>query len=158
MSDKHTPEPWVIADHLGKIEGKVMIIGGGKGETGKPYAIAGIFDFSDEDRESIEEAKANAQRIVSCVNACAGLTQDELNFSISDGGIKKSVSGLLEAARDLEAQRNELLTMLEREHEESVLAGACMVIGDMMADHCKYNPNCKTCNFIAKVKGGHQCQ
>lgn len=76
MSD-HTKEPWVIADKLGEVTGELTMIGGGKGKTGKPYALAGVFRFEESESDR-KEAEANARRIVACVNACAGMSIEEL--------------------------------------------------------------------------------
>jgi hypothetical protein len=87
---KHTPDPWrtteldrVIADTIQKVN--------------DDYFIADCFG---------PDAKANARRIVACVNACAGLSQDAL-----DGGWK--AVEIIAYSRSLEQQRDQLLDALK---------------------------------------------
>jgi hypothetical protein len=69
----HTPEPW----RLGKIDGCVvadssegLFVGGGTGPDALEYYGGNLIC------ESV--IQVNALRIVHCVNACAGLTYEEI--------------------------------------------------------------------------------
>lgn len=58
MENKHTPEPWAFDS--GKIRGAMM--------TAKPYNIASV------NGHATTEGQANGDRIIACVNACAGMS------------------------------------------------------------------------------------
>jgi len=62
---EHTKEPWT-SDECGNIG------------AGEPEYILGMVS---------ELPEANAKRIVACVNACAGMTNEELE-DFSDGSLK----------------------------------------------------------------------
>jgi hypothetical protein len=71
MTDtKHTPEPWVF----NQVEMKVK----GSGDTQGLTVIANLSPNMDYSRGMFTQC-ANAQRIVNCVNALAGLTNEEVN-------------------------------------------------------------------------------
>lgn len=53
-----TPGPWVVSRDMGTIDGELLILGGGKGKTGRPYAIAGFMTF-DANEEEKEESVSN---------------------------------------------------------------------------------------------------
>ena len=95
----HTPEPWrvelknVPLGDTGDYEGVVEIF---SGDAKRP-----IIQFWDES----EEAEANARRIVSAVNACAGISTELLECP---GGNVAKVAGMLTQ------QRDKLLAALER--------------------------------------------
>ncbi len=85
----HTPEPW----------------------NGKRIGIS-VHYFESIDAEitftgKSDEAMANARRIVACVNACRGLSTDELE----QHGLVSAVGTEL---AELEQQRDELLASLQR--------------------------------------------
>lgn len=89
---KHTKGPWII---------KKNIIYGNDGME----SIACVLD-SAWPHGLMPDPKANAKRIVSCVNALEGLSDDAL-----DGGWNfKSMS---KYCKDIESQRDELLEALE---------------------------------------------
>ncbi|MFR9719917.1 hypothetical protein ACL00X_11230 [Aeromonas diversa] len=87
MSNKHEREPWV----LGGCSGRMVTTPGG-------YVGDGF--IADVD------TKDTARRIVACVNACEGMSNDEL-----EGGLLLGVMGKRIAT--LEQQRDELLAALE---------------------------------------------
>lgn len=68
---KHTPEPWVLYDD-GEL-GSDIILANVDGEN---YDLARIPTEGDEGRPPTER-KANAKRIVACVNGCAGIVDPE---------------------------------------------------------------------------------
>lgn len=63
---KHTPEPWIAIDRAIKLNN-----GFGYGET--VANVPGGNTSGPFFVQSDEECEANARRIVSCVNACAGM-------------------------------------------------------------------------------------
>jgi hypothetical protein len=67
---KHTAEPWRIDDELDVFTGGLHICGDAD-DFSNGAGICGIWDGKCE--LSKTELNANAQRIVSCVNACAGI-------------------------------------------------------------------------------------
>jgi hypothetical protein len=100
--NQHTPEPWSIEDEpvLGQIiKGDSQVIAGG-------FAI--IRRATDEAGK--EETKANARRIVACVNACAGVSTADLETS---PGYKAAIEGFHEQRSLVIAARNERDQLLE---------------------------------------------
>jgi len=94
--NKHTPEPWICRDN------QHYNIG-----TSEGYAIADMaFEYSSLGQE---ELKANARRIVACVNACAGIPTDQL-----ESGEARYVRNELADIYALEKRRDELLAALEK--------------------------------------------
>ena len=92
---EHTKEPWkyyeLEDDRFG-----VKIPREKKTRYGaEPYAVIG--GFEPEDRN---EMKANARRIVACVNACAGIPTTRLENGAAD---------ILAFSMELKNQRDELL-------------------------------------------------
>lgn len=79
---KHTSEPWHIVEHNWEETGIYP-------EIGSRLAVCEIDGAVTEDTQEHYEAihVANAQRIVACVNACAGMTNEELD-DFSDGSLK----------------------------------------------------------------------
>lgn len=109
---KHTAEPW----HLGN--GFLAIYDqygwGVAGLTKHPHQVLG-------------ERTANARRIVACVNACRGLSTDELE---KHGLVSAVGTELIE----LEKQRDQLLTALE------VASGKMKAAHNSMFEQCLSNP------------------
>lgn len=83
-------------------------------ETG-PYVLASCnMNFTND-------AKANARRIVACVNACAGIETHELELMIGDLSIHNQITNklpekLTPKATEYRRQRDELLSALEGLH------------------------------------------
>ena len=102
---KHTPEPWVFDDrpdidtnfYSGDATGSII---GGCQE----YTFA---------RRDIEERRANARRIVTCVNACAGMADPAAEIA------------------ELKRQRNELLAVLNyaRDYLGDIPARGMVLLG-----------------------------
>jgi len=115
MSEKlHTPEPWGV-DFNNTYKGKPHYMVGVPGER-LCVALTGIVGAGDD-----EESKANARRIVACVNALEGVATDRLetaNISgsgfwgkcIHDADVKYSELAIQN--KELTAQRDELLAAL----------------------------------------------
>lgn len=79
---KHTPEPWMACE-----SGYITRVEGG------------------ENVEEIADViySSNAARIVACVNACAGLTDEELEDAIDIGGLRvviDMIEGVAQNAND----------------------------------------------------------
>ena len=89
---KHTKEPWHVCDPTEQIHAV-------RSEAGRIVADVG---YSDTDAQN----RMNARRIVACVNACAGVTTEELE----QGGF---VTGLIERLEEKERQRDALQEELE---------------------------------------------
>jgi hypothetical protein len=67
MTTEHTPEPWRVS-----VDGEAVVIPCGNGE-------ATVADCFDADREGFPATrKANARRIIACVNYCKGKTNAQL--------------------------------------------------------------------------------
>jgi len=88
----HTAEPWVIK--------KDMIYGNNEKES-VACVLDGAWPYGIK-----PNAEANSQRIVSCVNALKGLSDDAL-----EGGW--NFKDMSRYCREVEQQRDELLDMLE---------------------------------------------
>lgn len=64
---------------------------------------------------SREDERQMARRIVACVNACEGISTENLTDNVP---LKQGLSGLNKRIRDAEAQRDELLAALEAFRED----------------------------------------
>lgn len=110
MSTKHTPGPWFRDDRSGlecdvraSSERKIALCWG--------LASNNATNYNPKYRA---ECDANARRIVACVNACEGISADELEEIASTGGmlgpredvarIAKQRDALLEALEELVAE------------------------------------------------------
>ena len=140
MTD-HTEEPWRVGklSHPRDYE-KVR-------ETAGPLDIVvdtetGLYVLASCNLNFPEDAKANARRIVACVNACAGISTENLE---QNKPIKEGLHGLNDRIRTAEKHRDELLTALEFVVNEALNdeegAPGTLVIADAI-------------EVIEKVKGG----
>lgn len=95
----HTPGPWALDRH--------GVIRGGKPiEYVNGASIPQVALATGNDGISDDERLANAERIVACVNACEGLTTEELRlFAMLPDGLAGTVARVT-------AQRDELLAAL----------------------------------------------
>jgi hypothetical protein len=87
----HTKEPWAFAEHSDGIE-----------ET--PAVIAspiGTIAEMRRDLRGIDECRANARRIVACVNACAGIP----NAALSQGIVPVHLFSAVCEQRDANRER-----------------------------------------------------
>lgn len=91
MNTKHTPEPW----HHHAPSGSQHCMGGYINASEERGGAAIVHVCGSEFSE--DEYRANARRIVACVNACQGLPTDELEQK-----------GLVAELLDLEQQRDGL--------------------------------------------------
>ena len=85
---KHTPEPWVFDD-------RPDIDTNFYSDDATGSIIGGCQEYTFAHRD-IEERRANARRIVTCVNACAGMADPAAEIA------------------ELKRQRDELLALAER--------------------------------------------
>lgn len=85
MSDQHTKEPW-------NTNGDPIV-----------FDTTGVVAFTDTRTNLDKVNKANARRIVACVNACAGI----------DSKYLESPDNLATYARNMAIQRDELLAKLK---------------------------------------------
>ncbi|WP_273763560.1 hypothetical protein [Aeromonas hydrophila] len=121
--EKFTQGPW-------KLFRNDQSVGDARG-----YAVCDVWPRGDDGMAS-EEGKANARRIVACVNACRGLPTDELE---QKGLVAAVGTELLE----LDQLRNELLAALEHLHHNAKASGAEMGLALDVAEEA-----------IAKAKSG----
>lgn len=95
----HTKEPW-------KVDGSEMLIH----TRNEGYTFQPMVADTAMPNLNINDCRANASRIVACVNACKGITNEELEWIASTGGMlgpRQDISMLAE-------QRDELLASLKR--------------------------------------------
>ncbi|HDN9804005.1 TPA: hypothetical protein P2N04_001059 [Aeromonas salmonicida] len=112
MTIKHTPEPWYLPP------GDLIFVSkvGGKGYVAKMMPLDAPRDRKGLPTDISDEMCANARRIVACVNACEGMTTDELDTL--PRGFKRLQAAYLdlynERTTPAEKARAELLAALER--------------------------------------------
>lgn len=104
MGTQHTPEPW----QLDSLNGFSILAP----FAGNKYTLS-VCSLTPcgGGAESRAEARANARRIVVCVNACADKSEADLNGKLFTEGELKTAVAL--ARKDIEQQRNELLPLKE---------------------------------------------
>lgn len=96
---KHTPEPWAIWNSGdGIIAAEEMW-----------FSHGGIALIACNSKVDGRAAKANARRIVACVNACAGVDTDLLEA----GELDKPTMLVIQENKDLKHRCDELLAALE---------------------------------------------
>ena len=105
MSEKYTKGPWSFGDV--SPDGSLLIVSGKRRryvanvQVHQAPRAAGAFEEM--------ERKANARRIVACVNACDGISTDELEEISRTGGMLGPREDVARTAK----QRDELLEALE---------------------------------------------
>jgi hypothetical protein len=111
----HTPEPWEYFEYTNSI-GVKMIKGNKTKYSAEPYAVCG--GYSQEDKDI---TRANARRIVACVNACAGMDEPEeqikgmqfelarYNRILKSGINAVAIQNAMNYVLSVEQQRDELL-------------------------------------------------
>lgn len=130
---KHTDENWTWsygAEHLPSV-----------GSYG--FKICDIAAIGDKVGDFYPESEANAERIVACVNACAGLNNIQLKYlaqNIREGNKARITVSRLEAERDelkriamqdidamaaLQAERDQLVQLLKTAIENVSRLGDC---------------------------------
>lgn len=124
----HTREPWELYRNG-------QSVGDARG-----YAVCDVWPRGDDQLAS-EEGKANARRIVACVNACSGIS----NEMLADDCFSK----MMKDRDSLLAERNELLEALEM-----VIADKSPSYHDCIDDGEQECAWCVARSAIAKAKGG----
>lgn len=99
MTRKHTPEPW-------KLYRNDQSVGDAVG-----HAVCDVWPRGD-DKIASEEGKANARRIVACVNACRGLPTDEMEKSGLASAFGNQMLELEQQRDHIHAKVDELLAAL----------------------------------------------
>lgn len=99
----HTKEPWAIGrdDRPGMQWNNHIVSLNDQNQT--------ICFMSHDNTPENEEGEANAQRIVACVNACAGIQTEHLERCNAIGAVDE----ILAERNELKKQRDELLAALE---------------------------------------------
>lgn len=97
---KHTPEPWVV-DERDELSTNFY----SDDATGSIIGGCQLYGFAPR---SLDERKANASRIVACVNACAGVDTDLLEA----GELDKPTMLVMQENKDLKRRCNELMEKL----------------------------------------------
>ena len=128
MSKQHTKEPWGINDWP-QPDNSIGI-----GAVGTPLIARVILRDV-----SINAQKANARRIVACVNACAGLSTEELESYQA----KNLTDGLMLIA--VKQERDDLLAALE---------GVAAFWDSITTEDRLNDLHAKARDTIASVKGG----
>lgn len=85
---KHTPEPWTIKRALAPVDGAYDWAIGAEIDDAGPYCIGEVVGRAAEDVWL--PSKANAARIVACVNACAGVP----TAALENGAVKTALEAL----------------------------------------------------------------
>lgn len=134
---KHTPEPWRVA-------ARALV------RLDSAYLVEPV-DHHDYEYGATLAATSqhDARRIVACVNACAGMRNDEL-----EGGL---LIGVMQSKIDrLECQRDELLAalqgMIDIANDSQGVAG--YHLNGEVADWGEFEEWQAACDAIAKTKGG----
>ena len=94
MTQKHTPEPW-------RLYRNNQSVGDAVGN-----AVCDVWPRCDDQLAS-EEGKANARRIVACVNAMSGIADDNSLF-FQGNSVRSVISNRKLKELDIESQRNQL--------------------------------------------------
>lgn len=103
IESKHTPEPWSAG--VSKYKGELHFTAVPVGNEGKITALCGLAGANDED-----ESIANARRIAACVNACAGMTNEQIdNVCMISGSLLNRFGEQMAYLGQVEKQRDELL-------------------------------------------------
>lgn len=105
MENKHTPEPWTLNGKSIKRDYRQIGLTADAGET--IASVMGGNTSGPHFVQSDDECEANARRIVACVNACAGISTENLEENLP-------VKELARRYNETLKQRDELLYALER--------------------------------------------
>lgn len=92
---KHTTEPWQASGQMVTAPQSPKRQWGTNNEYSGDFIVVQTYMYVSAERE---EANTNAERIVACVNALAGISTD----SLQSGVIKRLVDACKDAARTLD--------------------------------------------------------
>jgi len=99
--NKHTPEPWRV--EIGEQPESIALL-----------CTSGLAHFEIVSDSQLGDIHADARRIVACVNACAGMTTEQLdNICMISGSILGRFGELMYYLGQFEKQRDELLAVAE---------------------------------------------
>ena len=91
----HSPEPWMHAPDYDENDGDVILA---SNDANVAIVLSSpIFADAQNEKYPREVVIANAERIVACVNACAGLSTEQLE-ALEQGGVNELVRCLRDAA------------------------------------------------------------
>ncbi len=124
MEQQHTQEPWFIGTPPPN----------GEQTIGTHYGLMVAVATTGASVSS----EANARRIVACVNACAGISNDVLEQYAA-------LMPAVEHCKELEKQRDELLAELEFQRDRNY---------NPFEPDCQSNNYKRLCDAIASGKGG----
>jgi cobalamin biosynthesis protein CobT len=134
---EHTKEPWRV-ENLSDIFSADR-----RGDTNDGFQIADCSVDYDSDADPglpMDERRKNARRIVACVNACAGISNEDLELGVTKKGPRPKSEGARFAIAACERQVNELAE-INKELLEMLLRAAKTL------DRCRYSeqPMAKEC-------------
>lgn len=117
MKTKHTPEPWKYKDEKIYVDGTAspeIFIGEDKKNM---LVVARAYSWNTKERplskeERLVEARANAKRLSSCVNACAGIDNPEKIKDLVDAA-EKAITLLYFGCRGIHGLRVALRALKE---------------------------------------------
>jgi hypothetical protein len=110
---RHTPEPWAISS-----DGDVMV----NTAPLRKIVVSG-FSLSIAGRDDL--AAANARRIVACVNACAGISTDELESKSLSIVLSDAINKRRELAEALLDCTNALADSVSHTHPYAKIVDQC---------------------------------
>lgn len=141
---KHTQEPWRIDDERDTYTKGLHICGDADDES-NGCGIAGIWIDGELDHDTQRE---NARRIVACVNACAGSTDEQLKLIGDLGGIHAATILRCREVTELEQQLDGLLVA-------AVKARSALAHADSKAPGLYGGAYAELDKAIAKARGQH---
>jgi hypothetical protein len=107
---EHTPEPWKVVDDVDV-------------ESGPQGALWYVSTAGARGR-TLDEARANARRIVAAVNACAGLPTEVLEANALDSTVGRLVIQRADLLAELTRLRGRLQAMADAELDGDVPRGS----------------------------------
>lgn len=155
MSSSYSPTPWMVVGNIteARLRKEYLIIQNRLKDAKNIAKLIPAIDIPDA------ELQANAERIVACVNACVGFS----NEMLLDDGIRKlredrdQLLDVLEAEKHASTVHRSTIAKISRQRDE-LLEALEMVAADDKVKNGSMPLNNKTMETvkaaIAKVKGG----
>ena len=137
---KHTPEPWIAVPGK-RHDPEVIITTQYRLDQSKGEICGMDVEFTGPHGD---EQKANARRIVACVNACAGIDTELLEI-IEDND--KTLAGVI---ANVEKQRDELLAAIEA---IAINSEECLDFDECTAMLVSIDDYHKLMEAVARAKG-----
>lgn len=119
----HTKEPWIICPG-GRYDPEVIITTQARLDTAKGEICGMDVEFTGN--HGVEQV-ANSRRIVACVNACAGISTDNLEINRPVKWLADQYNATIKQRDDLLAALQDMLQVMEQ-HEQ--LSGCDCSTGD----------------------------